>query len=152
MFCIVFFCLLIALIFFNYCLQQEKHFYLSLFSLFSSFNSSDYHPIYCYFNNVTVFLWLHNLLLFFIHNKHFLLRQVCVQCGSPPSITANNLHEQIVPLKISQHSSDLAQSLSSRSRNNSPPASFTNIENSRRTMQNKWTCVVCVGVVRVLVE
>lgn len=66
--------------------------------------------------------------------------QICIQCGTPPSISATNLHEQILPLRISQHS-DIAQSLS-RSRNNSPPASFTNLENSRRTAQSKWMCMV----------
>lgn len=44
------------------------------------------------------------------------------------------------PLRISQKS-DLAQSLS---RNNSPPPSLTNLENSKRTSQAKWTCQVFV--------
>lgn len=68
--------------------------------------------------------------------------QLCGQCGTPAQLSANTLHEQILPLKISQHS-DVAQSLS-RSRNNSPPASYTNIENSRRTMQSKWNCMVSI--------
>lgn len=54
------------------------------------------------------------------------------------SVSANTLHEHIQPLRISQNS-DLAQSLS---RNNSPPASLTNLENSRRTSQAKWMCQV----------
>ncbi|CAH1155866.1 unnamed protein product [Phaedon cochleariae] len=65
---------------------------------------------------------------------------VCIICGET-SLSANSLHEHIQPLKISQHS-DLAQSLS-QSRNNSPPASLTNIENSRRTSQSKWICPMC---------
>ncbi|KAJ8934029.1 hypothetical protein NQ318_014200 [Aromia moschata] len=65
---------------------------------------------------------------------------VCIHCGSPP-ISANTIHEHIQPLRISQHS-DLAQSLS-QPRNNSPPASITNIENSRRTSQAKWMCPMC---------
>lgn len=65
---------------------------------------------------------------------------LCVQCGTPQQDVAKNLHEQIQPLRISQHS-DIAQSLS-RSRNNSPPASVTNIENTRRTSQIKWICHV----------
>lgn len=64
---------------------------------------------------------------------------VCIHCGSTP-ISANTLHEHIQPLRISQHS-DLAQSLS-QSRN-SPPASLTNLENSRRTSQTKWMCPTC---------
>ncbi|CAH0556130.1 unnamed protein product [Brassicogethes aeneus] len=52
----------------------------------------------------------------------------------------NDLHEHIQPLRISQHS-DLAQSLI---RNSSPPASLTNMENSKRTSQNgKWICTMC---------
>ncbi|KAK9722839.1 Zn-finger in Ran binding protein [Popillia japonica] len=66
---------------------------------------------------------------------------LCVQCGAPAPISVNNIHEHIQPLRISQHS-DIAQSLS-RSRNNSPPATITNIENSRRTTQTKWNCPVC---------
>lgn len=66
--------------------------------------------------------------------------QVCTQCGTSAPATANTLHEYIQPLKITQHS-DVAQSLS-QSRNNSPPASVTNLENTRRTSQNKWSCTV----------
>ncbi|XP_018579145.1 ubiquitin thioesterase trabid isoform X1 [Anoplophora glabripennis] len=65
---------------------------------------------------------------------------ICIYCGSTP-VSANTLHEHIQPLKISQHS-DLAQSLS-QPRNNSPPASLTNLENSRRTSQAKWICSMC---------
>lgn len=65
---------------------------------------------------------------------------ICRQCGSLSSSSVNTLHEQIQPLKISHHS-DIAQSLS-RSRNNSPPASITNIENIKRTSQMKWSCFV----------
>lgn len=66
--------------------------------------------------------------------------QTCVQCGSP--VTANNLHDYIQPLRISQNS-DVAQSLSG-SRNTSPPASITNMENSRRNnAQAKWSCPTC---------
>ncbi|XP_019877265.1 ubiquitin thioesterase trabid [Aethina tumida] len=54
-------------------------------------------------------------------------------------ITANDLHEHLQPLRISQHS-DLAQSLI---RNNSPPSSLTNVENTRRTSQGKWICTLC---------
>lgn len=65
---------------------------------------------------------------------------ICQQCGSPSPSSVNTLQEQIQPLKISNHS-DIAQSLS-RSRNNSPPASITNIENMKRTSQTKWSCSV----------
>lgn len=59
-------------------------------------------------------------------------------------VTPNTLHEHIQPLRISQQNSDLAQSLS---RNNSPPASLTNLENSRRTSQAKWLCQVnCLDI------
>lgn len=61
----------------------------------------------------------------------------CIQCG-----TANNLHEHIQPLRISPSNADLAASLP-RSRNNSPPASLTNLENSRRSKESKWNCIVC---------
>ncbi|XP_017771846.1 PREDICTED: ubiquitin thioesterase trabid isoform X2 [Nicrophorus vespilloides] len=70
-----------------------------------------------------------------------LKEKTCSQCGKSRHTNANNLHEHIQPLKITQHS-DLAQSLS-RSRNNSPPASVTNLENSRRTKEIKWTCFIC---------
>lgn len=70
--------------------------------------------------------------------------QICQQCGSTASTSVNSLHEQIQPLKIS-HPSDIAQSLS-RSRNNSPPASITNLENVKRTTQSKWTCTVSINV------
>lgn len=53
---------------------------------------------------------------------------------------AKTLHEHIQSLRVSQYS-DLAQSLS-QSRNNSPTASLTNIENARRTSQTKWICTV----------
>ncbi|GJQ75890.1 putative zinc ion binding protein [Trypoxylus dichotomus] len=66
---------------------------------------------------------------------------LCTQCGSPAPISVNNIHEHIQPLRISQHS-DIAQSLS-RSRNSSPPASVTNMENSRRTNLAKWNCPLC---------
>lgn len=62
----------------------------------------------------------------------------CISCHSPP-LTANNIHEHLQPLRISQNS-DLAQSLS---RNNSPPSTLNNLENSRRTSQAKWVCQVC---------
>lgn len=75
--------------------------------------------------------------------------QLCVQCGAPAPLSAHSLHEHILPLKISQHS-DVAQSLS-RSRNNSPPASLTNIENSRRTMQTKWSCMVSILTLKMIV-
>ncbi|XP_074031593.1 ubiquitin thioesterase trabid isoform X2 [Leptinotarsa decemlineata] len=68
------------------------------------------------------------------------LSNTCIICGAT-SLSGNTLHEHIQPLRISQHS-DLAQSLS-RSRNNSPPASLTNIENTRRTSQAKWMCQTC---------
>lgn len=68
--------------------------------------------------------------------------QICIQCGTPTQDSANNLHEQIQPLKITSQHSDVAQSLS-RSQNNSPPASITNIENSRRTQLMKWACPMC---------
>lgn len=54
--------------------------------------------------------------------------------------SAKNLHEHLQSLRVSQYS-DLAQSLS-QSRNNSPPASLTNIENARRTFHSKWICSV----------
>ncbi|CAH2005090.1 unnamed protein product [Acanthoscelides obtectus] len=63
----------------------------------------------------------------------------CIMCGFPKTVSPNTLHEHIQPLRISQHS-DLAQSLS---RNNSPPASLTNLENTRRTTQSKWICQMC---------
>lgn len=62
-------------------------------------------------------------------------------CIREESISAANLHEHVQPLRISQYS-DLAQSLS-QSRNNSPTASLTNLENSRRTSQAKWICSRC---------
>lgn len=62
----------------------------------------------------------------------------CISCAGLP-LTATNLHEHMQPLRISQKS-DLAQSLS---RNNSPPPSLTNLENSKRTSQAKWTCQIC---------
>lgn len=67
------------------------------------------------------------------------LTGICIICGST-SLSAQTLHEHIQPLRITQNS-DLAQSLS-QSRNNSPPASLTNIENSRRSSQAKWMCSV----------
>ncbi|XP_022918040.1 ubiquitin thioesterase trabid [Onthophagus taurus] len=67
---------------------------------------------------------------------------VCIQCGSQAPISTNNIQEHVQPLKISQHS-DVAQSLS-RSRNNSPPASIINIENSKKAPPNsKWSCPTC---------
>ncbi|XP_072376045.1 ubiquitin thioesterase ZRANB1-like, partial [Diabrotica undecimpunctata] len=68
------------------------------------------------------------------------LSGICVNCGGT-SVSSQTLHEHIQPLRISQNS-DLAQSLS-RSRNNSPPASVTNIENARRSSQSKWICSLC---------
>ncbi|CAG9856836.1 unnamed protein product [Phyllotreta striolata] len=68
------------------------------------------------------------------------LSGICIVCGAA-SLSDQNLHEHLPPLRITPNS-DLAQSLS-RSRNNSPPASLTNIENSRRSSQSKWICPTC---------
>lgn len=67
-----------------------------------------------------------------------MLTLYCCILGS--NITESTLHEHIQPLRISQHS-DIAQSLS-RSRNNSPPTSSTNQENSNRRL-HKWSCPMC---------
>lgn len=60
-----------------------------------------------------------------------------------PLVSASNLHDYMQPLKITQHS-DLAQSLS-QSRNNSPPASSTKVENTKIISMDKWTCMVCIS-------
>ncbi|XP_076253544.1 ubiquitin thioesterase trabid isoform X2 [Rhynchophorus ferrugineus] len=62
----------------------------------------------------------------------------CSSCINPPPL-ANNLHEHIQPLRITQNS-DLAQSLS---RNSSPSSTVINLENSKRTSQGKWICQMC---------
>ncbi|XP_044754052.1 ubiquitin thioesterase trabid isoform X2 [Coccinella septempunctata] len=80
--------------------------------------------------------WQCETCTFFNHIKD----QICTQCGSP-FVSASNLHDYLQPLKITQHS-DLAQSLS-QPRNNSPPASLTNVENSKRMTLGKWTCMIC---------
>lgn len=69
----------------------------------------------------------------------FINSNVCLVCGFP-SVSAHSLHEHIKPLRISPNS-DMAQTLQ-LSKNCSPPASVTNLENSRRSSQSKWICQV----------
>lgn len=74
---------------------------------------------------------------------------MCVKCGSLAISSRNNeleLYEPIKPLRIASSEQLAAQSFT-RSRNNSPPASNINLENSRRCGSNKepvkWNCHVC---------
>ncbi|XP_050304778.1 ubiquitin thioesterase trabid isoform X2 [Anthonomus grandis grandis] len=62
----------------------------------------------------------------------------CSSCISTFT-TASNLHEHIMPLRISQNSGS-DQNLA---RNTSPPSSLLNLENSKKSAQSKWMCQTC---------